>query len=140
MGNLKLEPKSDKSSGYNSIGIPQSSGVVSWQLSVPSFAWRPPTDVYETEDRFVVRVEIAGMKESDFTVRLDRNHLLISGIRLDNPEPRSFHLMEINYGEFGSEVEFLVPIEANKVEAEYKDGFLSVILLKVPSKPITISA
>jgi HSP20 family protein len=140
MGNLKLEPKSYKSSGYITSGIPHSSGVVSWQLSVHSPAWRPPTDVYETEDRFVVRVEIAGMKESDFNVKLDRNHLIISGARLDNPEPRSFHLMEINYGEFVSEVEFLVPIEANKVEAEYKDGFLTVRLPKVTPKPITISA
>ena len=40
--------------------------AVSWQ--VRSSVWSPPTDVYETEEAYVVRVEIAGMREDDFEV------------------------------------------------------------------------
>ena len=34
--------------------------ALSWQVGVRSYAWSPPTDVYETEASFVVRVEAAG--------------------------------------------------------------------------------
>ena len=38
--------------------------TISWQ--VRSSVWSPPTDLYETEQFFVVKVEIAGMREEDF--------------------------------------------------------------------------
>jgi HSP20 family protein len=141
MGTLQLNPRPHKSStGSNFTGYHLSPRVSSWQVSVQSFGWRPPTDVYETEDRFVVKVEIAGMKESDFNVKLDHNHLIISGTRPDNPEPRAFHLVEINYGDFGTEVELLVPVDANSIEAEYKNGFLIVFLPKAKPKSISIGS
>ena len=40
--------------------------AIHWQ--VRSSVWHPPTDVYETEDDFIVKVEIAGMRDEDFTV------------------------------------------------------------------------
>ena len=58
--------------------------AVSWQ--VRSNVWSPPTDRYETEEAYVVRVEIAGMREEDFEVSLENNTLLISGSRPDLTE------------------------------------------------------
>jgi hypothetical protein len=46
------------------------------QLRVPSRqhqSWRPPTDVYETDDFVVVKVEIAGVDEQGFSISLDAN-------------------------------------------------------------------
>ena len=45
--------------------------AVSWQ--VQSSIWSPPTDVYETDDAYAVRVEIAGMREDDFEVVVENN-------------------------------------------------------------------
>ena len=45
--------------------------------------WYPPTDVYETDDCVIVKVEIAGMAEEDFSIALEGNKLTISGIRRD---------------------------------------------------------
>jgi HSP20 family protein len=135
----KLETKPNKPTRHNATRSTTTAGIVSWQLTIRPQIWKPPTDVYETDERFVVRVEIAGMKESDFIVRLDLNHLVISGIRPDNLEPRAYHLMEINFGEFSTEVELLAPIDSSKVEAEYKDGFLTVILSKTQPKQISIN-
>ena len=140
MGTIQLNPRSHKSTGYNLTSYHLSPRVTSWQVSVESYGWRPPTDVYETEDHFVVKVEIAGMKEEDFNVKLDHNRLIISGSRADSPEPRAFHLVEINYGDFGTEVELLIPVDANKIGAEYKDGFLTVILPKAKPRSISISS
>lgn len=101
--------------------------------------WRPATDVFETEDRYIVRVEVAGMNESDFQISIDQNILTISGVRPDTGERRAFHQMEIHYGEFVTQVELPSNIEREKVEAEYQDGFLRVILPKAQPKQVKIS-
>ena len=47
-----------------------------WRFNVQP-SWRPPTDVYETEEAIMVRMEIAGMNESDFVIELKGRLLLI---------------------------------------------------------------
>lgn len=101
--------------------------------------WQPLTDVYEMEDRYVVRVEIPGMNESDFQINIDRNVLTISGTRPDISERRAFHQMEIHFGDFASQVELPSNVEHEKIEAEYQNGFLRVILPKAQPKQIKIS-
>lgn len=116
------------------------SGIVNWRLTVRPHLWRPSTDVYETEDKFVVRVEIAGMTESDFSISMDQNILTISGVRPDlSGERRAFYQLEISYGEFITQVELPNNIDRESVEAEYQDGFLRVILPKAQPKQIRIS-
>ncbi len=139
MGTTNTEPRPIKQSSHHTgVHLSQQPEVFSWQVIIHPQVWRPPTDVYETENQIVVRVEIAGMNESDFSVRLDRNHLSISGVRQDSSEPRAFHRMEINFGEFISEIELLIPIDATKVEASYKEGFLTILLPKAQPKHLTI--
>ena len=74
--------------------------AVSWQ--VRSNVWSPPTNVYETEEAYVVRVEIAGMREEDFEILLENNTLLISGSRPDLTERRAYQQMEIRFGKFST--------------------------------------
>ena len=104
-----------------------------------SHVWRPPTDVYETEIVIVVRVEIAGMKEEDFTVSLSERFLVIRGLRPDMSERRAFHQMEIFFGEFMSEVELPCPVVAESAEAEYSMGFLKIVLPKQNPRRIYIT-
>jgi HSP20 family protein len=113
--------------------------IVNWRVNSRPRAWRPPTDVYEHEDKFVVRVEIAGMNENDFSISLDQNVLTIRGVRADIPERRAYHQMEINFGEFATAVEILSPIDTERVRAEYQNGFLWVILPKAQPKQIKIN-
>ena len=47
-----------------------------WRLVSRPHIWMPPTDVFETEDAIVIRVEIAGMKEDDFEISLATNELI----------------------------------------------------------------
>lgn len=103
--------------------------AVSWQ--VRSNIWSPPTDVYESEDEIVARVEIAGMREEDFDVSVENNLLMISGYRPDVPERRAYHQMEIRFGKFITAIGLPSPVNVDEARAEYKDGFLTVILPKV---------
>lgn len=113
-------------------------GPLSWQIRRGSHAWRPPTDVLETDDAYVVVVEIAGMRGADFNVTFEGHILAIQGNRHDSNARKVYHQMEIDYGEFVTEVQMHVPIEAAKIEASYSDGFLRIHLPKSSPKKIEI--
>lgn len=105
--------------------------AVSWH--VRSNVWSPPVDVYETEENFVVKIEIAGMRDEDFEVAVEKKILMISGYRPDQNERRAYHQMEIMFGKF--ELAFNLPphIGLDDAAAQYKDGFLTVIFPKLPA-------
>jgi HSP20 family protein len=94
--------------------------------------WRPPTDVYETEQSIRIQVEVAGMEHSDFSVTLEGRLLKITGCRKDHLERRVYHQMEIHTGDFLSEVDLPVSVDPNFIRAQYHDGFLLVDLHKIP--------
>ena len=106
--------------------------TVSWH--VRSSIWSPPTDVYETEENYVIKVEIAGMRDEDFDVAFENNILLISGYRSDLNERRAYHQMEIRFGRFELAVEIPGALDIERATAEYKDGFLAVVLPKADIK------
>lgn len=106
--------------------------TISWH--VRSTTWSPPTDVYETEENCVIKVEVAGMRDEDFEVAFENNILMIHGHRPDRNEKRAYHQMEIRFGRFEIAVEVPVVVDIEKSIAEYKDGFLVIILPKVNSK------
>jgi len=106
--------------------------TVSWH--VRSGIWSPPTDVYETEENYLIKVEIAGMRDEDFEVAFENNVLMISGYRSDLNERRAYHQMEIRFGRFEIAVEIPVTVDVEKATAEYKDGFLMAVLPKNNTK------
>jgi HSP20 family protein len=109
-----------------------------WRIISRPHAWRPPTDVYETDAAIIIRVEVAGMRESDFTISLVERNLTIRGIRQDTSERRAYHQMEIAFGEFNTEVELPLAIISDKVEAIYRDGFLRITLPIAQPKHIKV--
>jgi HSP20 family protein len=110
-----------------------------WRLVRKSNAWRPPTDVLETETAYNVVVEVAGMRGSEFSVTFDQRILTIRGIRTDTTARKAYHQMEIDYGEFATEVEVSNPVDASGIEATYSDGFLRVVLPKAHPKILPIT-
>jgi len=109
-----------------------------WRLTMRTPTWRPPTDVYESEETLVVRVEIAGMREQDFVIQLSGRTLTIRGARQDLPERRAYHQMEIRFGEFSIDLELPFHVDADQVQATYSNGFLRVQLPKARSRQIPI--
>lgn len=92
--------------------------------------WRPPTDVYETQDALVIKVELAGMREQSIEVMLEGRTLSIYGTRPDDrPSERiSYHLMGVNYGTFCVQLYLPYPVEGDAAQAAYEDGFLIIRL------------
>ena len=110
--------------------------AVSWQ--VRSGVWSPPTDVYETGDALIVRMEMAGMRDEDFEVIVENETLYITGSRPDTPERRAYHQMEIRFGKFATAVGLPAPVDVEKARAEYQDGFLTIILPKATPNQIKV--
>ncbi|MFQ5921903.1 MAG: Hsp20/alpha crystallin family protein [Anaerolineales bacterium] len=109
-----------------------------WGIKRRTHAWRPPTDVYETDESYHVRVEIAGMRGADFSVTFDKQTLVIRGMRSDEEAQKAYHQMEIAYGEFETAVQVPEPVKVPDIEAAYDDGFLRVELPKAHLKVISI--
>lgn len=103
-------------------------------------SWRPPTDIYEIDDKIIVLVEIAGMTEKDFIISMDRDVLNIQGSRSLQIEDRhAIHQMEIPFGDFALEIVFPMPLDIEKVTAAYNNGFLMVILPKASPTNIELN-
>jgi HSP20 family protein len=131
MDTILLKTAPDSAGGNQrdrAIKTPKSIG---WQIRAHSHVWSPLTDLYETEDKYVVRVEIAGLRDQDFSVTLDNNYLVISGSRPDVLERRAYHQMEIRFGEFSTVVALPSQVDPDQTVAEYSDGFLVVTLPKI---------
>lgn len=103
-------------------------GTVTWQVR-PN-VWHPPTDVYETVESVIVRMEIAGMRDEDIEVTVQGEVLMVTGSRSDSLERKAYHQMEIPFGKFSVVVELPAPVETENATAEYKDGFLTIRLPK----------
>lgn len=99
-------------------------------LRMAARPWRPPLEVYEDERGLVVRAELAGLHEDDITVMVNDSVLQISGVRRPREEgqKRTYHEMGIAYGPFEAEVLLPFPVDLDRVEAVYQNGFLEVTL------------
>ncbi|HRE48581.1 MAG TPA: Hsp20/alpha crystallin family protein [Aggregatilineales bacterium] len=122
-----------------SLDSPHYGQVNQWIVMQQSNTWRPPTDVFELEDRLIVMVEIAGMRDSEFNVVLQDRRLIISGVRRRVGQDRmAFHQMEVRYGEFRTAISLPWSIERERVAATYKDGFLRVELPRATNQQVHI--
>ncbi len=94
--------------------------------------WRPATDAYETEDSFVVQMDLAGMDPARIEIQADARSLLVRGIRDDTSVPgkKHFHEMEISVGPFTRRVMMNVPVDPASARAVYRNGFLYVTFRK----------
>lgn len=105
----------------------------------------PAVDVVETEKAFEVTAEAPGMTEKDITVELVNGDLRIRGEHKEEKEEKhkDYYLSERRHGSF--ERRFRVPegVDAEKIEAEFKNGLLSITLPKTtesqkPAKKIPV--
>lgn len=104
------------------------SGEESWSLAT----WAPACDIYETDTEIVVKAELPEVMKENVYVSINNNLLTIRGERKFSEETKkeNYHRVERSYGEF--ERSFTIPsfVDANKVNAEFKDGVLRVTLAK----------
>jgi HSP20 family protein len=101
------------------------------RVSMSGRLWNPAADVYRTADGWIVKVDLAGVAESDLEVVLDDNTLRISGIRRDTfceAEDVICQQLEITYSRFEKILSFPASIAGAKLIRDYRDGLLILYL------------
>jgi HSP20 family protein len=95
-------------------------------------AWTPNTDVYETADRLVVRLEVAGVERDDIEITLNERLLVVRGYRRDpcRTSRCQFRQMEIDYGFFERRIVIPCSVDGNRARAVFDNGFLQIDLPK----------
>ncbi len=100
--------------------------------------FQPDIEVKEEADKYVVRVDLPGVKKEDFGVTIDGQYLTLKGTRNQetNSDEKGYHYTERFYGSFSRTIQLPLEIEADKVNAKYKEGVLEVTVPKSEkSKP-----
>jgi HSP20 family protein len=94
--------------------------------------WSPQIDVLETPEAFMVIAEVSGLKKDEIQVTVKRNLVFLAGKRQrpDLANAVRYLQMEIEYGSFERSFELPVLIDESRIEAQYKDGLLTVLLPK----------
>jgi len=104
--------------------------------------WSPALDVADDKDNLVVKVELPGMKKEDINLSLHDGVLTVSGERKHEREAKEGGTFrsERYFGKFQRSVTLPSAVDANKVNASYKDGILTVELPKAEeAKPKQIA-
>lgn len=93
--------------------------------------WTPATDIYETKEEYVFRLELPGIRKDEVKVEFDGETLNISGERKEETEVRkeSYHRVERCCGSFKRSFSIPKNVDGSKITAQMKDGILE---LKVP--------
>ncbi len=92
----------------------------------------PQVDITETDKALTVTAELPGLDEKDVEVTLTRDALTISGEKKAEKEEKdqNYYRMERSYGSFRRTIPLPYEIEADKVEAQFKKGVLTITLPK----------
>ena len=100
---------------------------------------RLPLDAYSTEKEIVIMASLPGVKPEDVEITIEGEALSIKG---EIPEPAAdvdYILRERRYGPFSRTLTFNIPVQADKAEASFKDGLLTLSVPKAEEiRPRTI--
>jgi len=94
--------------------------------------WTPAVDVLETEHDVVLKADLPGLEMKDIALSIENGTLTMKGERTFNNEEKGkgFHRLERSYGSFVRYFSLPETIDAEKVQAEYTHGVLTVTLPK----------
>jgi HSP20 family protein len=99
-------------------------------------SWRPPIDLVEESERYVLRADVPGLGPGEVDVQLEDGHLVIRGERtLEGGAARQGHLrVERPYGRFAVRVAMPGSVDASRIQASQRNGVLEVVLPKRPAE------
>src|SRR4051812_26738345 len=101
-------------------------------LSSPGGQASLPIDVSETEDAFVVKASLPGVKPDDVQITVHGDTLTIRGESKAEEEKKGehWHLRERRFGSFQRSVALATPVDSDRAEARFEHGVLTLRLPK----------
>ncbi|MGH7712464.1 MAG: Hsp20/alpha crystallin family protein [Gemmatimonadaceae bacterium] len=98
-----------------------------------STTWMPPLDATETENAYVVTIDLPGIRRENIKISFDRGVLSVTGTREGEPEKDDndhFHVRERPLGTFSRSLRFACDVDSDKIEAKLDHGVLTVTVPK----------
>jgi HSP20 family protein len=94
--------------------------------------WQPPFDIEEQTDRYLLHVELPGLRLEDIKITIENNKLSIRGekTRTEEQKNATYHRLERVYGTFERTFTLTHAVKSDKVEATYRDGVLEIAVPK----------
>jgi HSP20 family protein len=105
-----------------------------WFPALPTGLRRPfvpAVDMFARKDDLVIRVELPAIDpKKDVTVTIEEGNLVIRGERREREEVKEEHYyrMEASFGAFERRIPIPEGVDEKKIQAEYKDGVLEVLI------------
>jgi HSP20 family protein len=107
----------------------------------------PAVDVAESEKAYELKAELPGMDEKNIEVKVANGNLIIKGEKQEEKEEKKkdYYMRERNFGSFERRFEMPEGVDADKIEASFKNGVLTLTLPKKleaqkPAKKIEVKA
>lgn len=101
--------------------------------------YRLPLDAYVTSEEIVVLANMPGIKPEDVEITLEGDTLTIKGERPAPLENVDYVMQERPFGKFQRTLNINIPVNADKAEARYEHGLLTLTIPKAEAvKPKTI--
>ena len=94
--------------------------------------WKPVVDIYDRDEKFVIKAELPGVDKKDIHVDVKDHVLTLSGERSYENEEKDekYHHKERAYGKFSRSFSLPDGLDNDKIAADYKDGVLTVEISK----------
>lgn len=110
-----------------------------WEADEGELPGQLAVDMYETNEKLIIKARTAGVDKKDLDVSISDNLLTISGTLSsgDDADVLAFHLQECYWGDFTRTVPLPVPVHEDKVEAVLKEGVLTISFTKIEQKKTT---
>ena len=104
--------------------------------------WTPRVDLAESENAYLVHLDVPGMKKEDLEVNFQDGSVTVSGTRNEQTvgEDANFDRVERRFGRFYRSFDLPKTVDSSKIEAKYEDGVLSIRIPKAEeSKPKSVT-
>jgi HSP20 family protein len=103
------------------------------QTSDASTAWTPAVELIDVGDSLVLQIQLPGVTAKNLDVQVTRDTVAIAGEnqRQHQPENANYLHSEFRYGKFQRVVNLPVAVQNDKVQADFHDGILTLVLPKV---------
>ena len=117
----------------NEPNSPADNAGDNWDESEEEFPGQLAVDVYETEDKLIVKARTAGVNKEELDVSISDGILTISGTLNsgDDTDAINWHIQECYWGEFSRTLALPVSVKEDEVEAVLKDGVLTIKFNKI---------
>jgi HSP20 family protein len=96
--------------------------------------WAPQIEIFERDEKFIVRVDLPGLKKEDVKIEVTHDELTIEGERKLEKEEKAegLYRTERAYGQFFRRIAIPEHVKAENAAAAFKNGVLEIEMPTIP--------